>query len=425
MPKINFNKNRFKSLKAKLEKLEDESVIKNKSIEYFEEGRKRGEGGFGIRISPKGLKTWFVMYTIRDQVKRFTIGSYADITLKQARAKVTEIMAMVNDGIDPQQNRVDYKSSPTMVDLWEEYQKVLERKKGDAKKAPSNIQEENRKWLVEIKPVLGNHKVQEIKRSHIHRLLTDIADGKGKHTLRSKGSSTVANRTYSLLRVVFKVGLDLGWLETHPMYMMDKPGGSEAPRKRILVEEEIKTLWPVFSEVSANQGDLFKLQLLTAARSGELMKMRWEDIKCDVLTLHDTKAGNDFLVPLSPQVQEILSGRPKVSEWVFPANSKTGHAMCTKSTRLKVQKATGVVEWTNHDLRRTARTLMSQLQIKQHIRERVLNHSQGGVVGVYDQHDYLREKSDALNKLGRKIDSIIGVKSRSQKVVKMKQAGNL
>lgn len=423
MPKISFNKDGFKSLGAKFKKLADESKNKKRSIEYFEDGRKRGEGGFGIRISPKGLKTWFVMYTIRDQPKRFTIGNYPDVSLKNARAKVTEVMAMVNDGFDPQQDKVDYKTSPTMCDLWEEYQKVLGRKKGDAKKAPSNVQEENRKWLVEIKPLLGNHKVQEIKRNHIHKLLTDIADGKGKHTQRSKGSGTVANRTYSLLKVVFKVGLDLGWLETHPMYMMDKPGGSEAPRKRILREEEIETLWPMFSEVSANQGDLFKLQLLTAARSGELMKMRWEDINDGVLTIHDTKAGNDFLVPLSPQVQEILSGRPKVSEWVFPANSKTGHAMCTKSTRLKVQKATGVVEWTNHDLRRTARTLMSQLQIKQHIRERVLNHSQGGVVGVYDLHDYLQEKADALNKLGRRIDSIIGVKSESPKIVQMKQFG--
>ena len=50
---------------------------------------------------------------------------------------------------------------------------------------------------------------------------------------------------------------------------------------------------------------------------------------------------------------------------------------------------------------------MSRLNIKQHIRERVLNHTQGGVVGVYDQHDYLHEKADALNKLGEEIDRIL------------------
>ena len=64
---------------------------------------------------------------------------------------------------------------------------------------------------------------------------------------------------------------------------------------------------------------------------------------------------------------------------------------------------------------------MSRLQIKQYIRERVLNHSQGGIIGVYDQHDYLLEKADALEKLGREIDRIIGTKVKSQKIVKLRR----
>lgn len=50
---------------------------------------------------------------------------------------------------------------------------------------------------------------------------------------------------------------------------------------------------------------------------------------------------------------------------------------------------------------------MSRLKIKQHIRDRVLNQSQGGIVAVYDQFDYLEEKRDALNKLVNEIDKII------------------
>ncbi len=54
---------------------------------------------------------------------------------------------------------------------------------------------------------------------------------------------------------------------------------------------------------------------------------------------------------------------------------------------------------------------MSRLKIKQHVRERVLNHSQGGIVGVYDQYDYLPEKAAALDKLGREIYRIVGLKT--------------
>ena len=50
---------------------------------------------------------------------------------------------------------------------------------------------------------------------------------------------------------------------------------------------------------------------------------------------------------------------------------------------------------------------MSRLQIKQHIRERVLNHAQGGILGGYDQYDYFQEKADALNKLADEIDRVV------------------
>jgi integrase len=397
MPKIKFSAKKIQSLKAQA-----------KSIEYFEVDRKRGDGAFGIRVSPKGLKTWFLMYTLGVKVKRFALGTYPDLPLSDARKRANDTMSAINDGEDPQQGKTDYKSAPTMSDLWMEYQKALARR--TKPKAPSNVREEIRKWQVEIEPVIGSLKVQDVKRCHISKLLNNIADR----------SPTVANRTFALLQIVFKVGLDLGWLSVHPMYMMSKPGGSEAPRKRILSDDEIRVLWPVFSEVSASQGDIFKLQLLTAARSGELMRMKWDDIENGIWIQRDTKTGNDFLVPLSPQALEIVSARLQVSPWVFP--SRTGHAKYTSSTRNRIQQKTSITGWTNHDLRRTARTIMSRLQIKQHVRERVLNHSQGGIVGVYDQYDYLNEKADALDKLGREIYRILGISTNVANIIELRRA---
>ena len=64
---------------------------------------------------------------------------------------------------------------------------------------------------------------------------------------------------------------------------------------------------------------------------------------------------------------------------------------------------------------------MSRLQIKQHVRERVLNHSQGGIAGVYDQYDYLNEKADALDKLGREIYRILGIDVVPAKILQLRQ----
>jgi integrase len=136
--------------------------------------------------------------------------------------------------------------------------------------------------------------------------------------------------------------------------------------------------------------------------------------------------GVTHIVPLSEQVLAILRGRDRKTEWVFPSAynqtkgaAVTGHAKATKNARWKAQRGSGITGWTAHDLRRTARTIMSRLSIKHHIRERVLNHSQGGIVGVYDQHDYLQEKTDAMNKLGREIYRIIGIGTEKAKITKL------
>src|SRR5262249_19231782 len=63
--------------------------------------------------------------------------------------------------------------------------------------------------------------------------------------------------------------------------------------------------------------------------------------------------------------------------------------------------------WTLHDLRRTARSLMSRAGVRPDIAERVLGHAIKGVEGVYDRHAYLDEKADALAKLADLIERIV------------------
>lgn len=58
----------------------------------------------------------------------------------------------------------------------------------------------------------------------------------------------------------------------------------------------------------------------------------------------------------------------------------------------------GLSEWTPHDLRRTARTIMSRIGIPDEHAEAVLGHAKQGMKKVYDQHDYKDEKAEALIK---------------------------
>jgi hypothetical protein len=63
--------------------------------------------------------------------------------------------------------------------------------------------------------------------------------------------------------------------------------------------------------------------------------------------------------------------------------------------------------WTIHDLRRTARSLMSQAGVAPDHAERALGHVIGGVRGVYDRHAYRKEKRQAFEALAARIDHIL------------------
>ena len=308
------------------------------------------------------------------------------------------------------------RNKATMTDLWEAYQGSLARR--TRKKADSTLSEERRRWDTVIKPAIGGMKVEDVTPAMLSGLLYDVASE----------APVSANRLHSLLNIMFKPALEKGWITVHPLQWIDKPAGEEAPRKRYLNDKEIRALWPCFDQVRPNPRDILRLILLTAQRPGEVMTMRWEDVdlKQAVWKMLDTKNGSSHLVPLSKPVVDILAAREKKGEWVFPSSynrakgAETGHAKTQKNARKKLAQMSGVTGWTSHDLRRTARTIMSRLQIKQHIRERVLNHSQRGVVGVYDQYDYIQEKADALDKLAREIMRIIG-KAEPANVIQLRR----
>jgi len=80
------------------------------------------------------------------------------------------------------------------------------------------------------------------------------------------------------------------------------------------------------------------------------------------------------------------------------------------------------LEWINHDLRRNVRSGLSRLKIAEEVREAVLAHARPGIKGVYDQHDYLDEKRDALLLWGARLRSIVEPSPVASNVVAMRPA---
>jgi integrase len=73
----------------------------------------------------------------------------------------------------------------------------------------------------------------------------------------------------------------------------------------------------------------------------------------------------------------------------------------------KGEKVEPIPNWTLHDLRRTAKTMMARAGVRPDISERVLGHAIAGVEGTYDRHSYADEKREALEQLAEMIERIL------------------
>jgi integrase len=73
----------------------------------------------------------------------------------------------------------------------------------------------------------------------------------------------------------------------------------------------------------------------------------------------------------------------------------------------KARGKSALPDFVNHDIRRTVRTHLSALKTGEEVREAVLAHVRPGIKGVYDQHQYLEEKREALTLWNARLRSII------------------
>ena len=385
MPKISMSDLWVKKLKSQA-----------KQIDYFD----LILPSFGLRVGKTGRKTWIVMYRIKGQriIKRFTLGRYPQLSLKDARIKAKAILVKADQGEDPAGKKQESKKAPTFEDLSNEYLEKYAIKK-------KSIYEDQRIITKDFIPAWGHWKAKDIKRRDILRLLDSIVD---------RGAPIQANRTLALIRKIFNWGISRDLVENNPCLQVKMPG-QENQRDRVFSENEIKALWGAFEQVGPIMEPFFKLRLVTAQRGGEVMSMRRKDVDLDsgwwVIPEEHSKNGLAHRVPLSGLALDILKQMEAISgnnEWVFPSPKKScSYIKNVQKTALRIREYSGVSDFKPHDLRRTAASLMTGMGVSRLTVSKILNHVEQGVTRVYDRYSYDKEKCIALNKWSRRLEQIL------------------
>jgi len=349
--------------------------------------------GLALRVSER-RKSWTLHYSLGTKRKRLTFGTYPSLSLAAARTRADEIKTDIAAGIAPRSISAD-----TLQAICDEYL----RREGDKLRTV--------KWRRgvldrHVYPTLGSRPIVEIRRSEIVRLLDQIEEGSGP---------VMATQTLAIIRKV------MNWHATRsddflsPVVRgMARTQRSDRARERILTDDELPKIWAANYGVF---GSFVRFLLLTAARRSEVSDMTWAEIDEGDWTLPAArnKTGLDLVRPLSPAAQSILEALPKTDGFVWSTNGGARPIAGFAQFKDRFDAASGTDGWTLHDLRRTARSLMSRAGVPTDHAERCLGHVIGGVRGVYDRHAYHAEKARAFEMLAGEIERI--VEGGSAKVV--------
>ena len=124
------------------------------------------------------------------------------------------------------------------------------------------------------------------------------------------------------------------------------------------------------------------------------------------------KTKREHVVPLSSAAVDALASLPRIGpgKYVFTLTGATPMGGISNRKAAFDQRC-GVKDWTLHDLRRTARSLMSRVGVAPYVAEKCLGHVAGAIERTYDRHSYIDEKREAFAKLADEIAKIVEVRS--------------
>lgn len=396
---------------------------------------------FGVRVTPSGSRIYLIQYRSKaiagqpPKTRRITIGQHGNPwTVDQARAEARHLLAQVDLARDPFADReADRAARRATIDAAEqEAERLAARDRDNFKAVAERFIElrakRNRSWA-ETERLLRHGPISEWGERHIADIrradVADLIDG------ITKRSPAVARATFAAIRPLFSWCLERDLISTSPCEGFRAPPRPKS-RERVLTDDEIRLAWHGSERLSGLFGPLVKLLILTGQRRAEVAGMTWSELDLSNRTWKlagdRTKNGRAHEVDLSEQAMAVIGSIPKTGAFLFPARGE-GAARGFSATKRQLNKRVREVgqaevetedleagdtpdaaTWRLHDLRRTAATGMAALGFAPHVVERVLNHvsgSQGGLVGVYQRHEYRAERKAALVAWGNRIETIV------------------
>jgi integrase len=374
----------------------DDLPVLSKDTVYWDAGLP----GFGVKVTPKGRKVFIVMYRLAgagSRLRKYTIGPYGRITLPMARGQAQKIFAARLDGRDPAEEKRQSRRRlvvDRIDDLVERFIQEHVSRVGTCKRLTNLLRRD-------VIPYWGAKSIHEIKRRDVSDLLSLIA----------QRNAHAGHRLLKTLKTFFKWCLGRAVIDFSPAEGLSS-GYRETSRDRVLTDRELATIILGARKASHPYGQIVEFLGLTGQRREEVAQLKRDELdeKGRTWTIPGSRTKNKkvHIVHLSEAAWRVVAKTPD-GDLVFGTSRGKRFQAFGKGKRA-LDKLSGVTGWRLHDLRRTIVSGMARLGVPPHVADKILNHQAGtisGVAAVYQRHDFLVERKEALDRWGAHVEQII------------------
>ncbi len=318
---------------------------------------------------------------------KYTIGTYPDISLKEARARSTTLRAAIQAGQDPQNTKrlAKLPSSTTVTECFDEY--LRDYLKLHLRSWP----EYERAMRHDVLPFIGKTELKRLDKAAIRAVMGRITE---------RGRMVLANRVLQYISKMLKWAVGVGYIDTNPAADIPK-AAKERPRERVLSLDEVRAILSASDSLAGARSGFVKFLLFSGQRLNEIARLTWDEVTDDHIAISRdrNKSGETIITPLLPHLKEIIENCSNGDgKFVFSTTNGVKPISAFSQIKSQLQTASGIGDWTFHDFRRSLATGLADAGIDQFYIKCALNHKDSSVTGVYDRSVHSIAKSKALSR---------------------------
>jgi len=358
--------------------------------------------GFGVKITPKGRKIFVVLYRTAgggSRLRKYTIGPYGRVTLNQARVTAQKVFAAKLDGRDLAAEKKDSRKRMVADRVDDLLEAFIAQHVSQNRSAP----EISRMLRREIGSAWGSRSIHEISKRDVIYMVSAI---------EQRGAPAAANKALKAIKTFFRWSVGRAVLDRSPADGVPLPA-KQVARDRVLSDSELARVILAARQIGGPYGDIVEVLALTGQRREEVARCTWDEIdpktRTWTISSERTKNGKSHQLHLSDPVIAVLRRADERGKFVLSLSGDSSFQNFSAAKR-ELDKLSGLTGWRLHDLRRTCVSGMARLGIAPHVADKILNPQGGtisGVAAVYQRHDFLAERKEALEMWDSHIRQII------------------